>query len=65
MKFICNKCGNVFQADDITVHYKKDDKGFEIIATCQFCLEKYLENAKIDADGKEEDAEREKIKRKW
>lgn len=65
MKFICNQCAKVFQADDVTVHYKKGGNGFEIVAICQLCLKEYLEKIKVDADRKEEDIERGKIIRKW
>jgi hypothetical protein len=68
MKYICNQCGKIFQADDITIHYTKGSDGLEIVAICPSDLEKYLEKAKVDTDIIKEDAERAKImkmKRKW
>jgi DNA-directed RNA polymerase subunit RPC12/RpoP len=65
MKYVCNRCSNVFQADDITIHYTKDVNGFEIIAICPSCLEKYLEKTKGAIEEKEDDIERSKIPRKW
>jgi DNA-directed RNA polymerase subunit RPC12/RpoP len=65
MKYICNQCGKVFQADDITIHYITGDNGVEIVTICPSCLVKYLKKAKVDTDIKEEDAERMKMERKW
>ena len=65
MKYICNLCANVFQADDITIHHKKGDKGFEIVAICQSCLEKYLEKERGDAFRKADENKRIKGYRKW
>ena len=68
MKYVCNRCAKVFQADDITIHYTKGSDGLEIVAICPSCLERYLDKTKVDTDRKEEDAERTKImkmKRKW
>jgi len=66
MKYVCNRCAKVFQADDITIHYTTGDNGLEIVAICPSCLEKYLNKTKVDTDRKEEDTERMKImKRKW
>jgi len=48
MKYVCNRCGKVFQADDMTVHYMRGVNGFEIVAVCPLCLEKYLEKTKGD-----------------
>jgi len=31
MKYICNKCGKVFNAEDITIHYTTGEKGLEIV----------------------------------
>ena len=44
---------------------KINDKGLEIVAICPSCLEKYLEKTKGDADRKEDENERKKMKRKW
>ena len=66
MKYICNRCAKVLQADDINIHYTKGPDGLEIVAICPSCLEKYLDKTKVDTDKKEEDTERMKImKRKW
>jgi DNA-directed RNA polymerase subunit RPC12/RpoP len=65
MKYICNRCAKVFQADDITIHYKTGDNGLEIVAICQLCLEKYLEKTKVTTDRKEDENERRKMIRKW
>jgi hypothetical protein len=46
MKYICNQCDNVYEADDITIHYTQGENGFEIFAICNSCLEKYLETRK-------------------
>ena len=65
MKYVCNRCGKVFQADDITIHYTTGDKGLEIVALCQFCLDDYLEKIKVNTDRKGDETERMKMKRKW
>jgi predicted RNA-binding protein with PUA-like domain len=65
MKYICNRCGNVIQENDVTIHYTKGSNGLEIVAICQLCLNDYLEKTKVDTDRKYEDAERMKMKRKW
>ncbi len=68
MKYVCNRCAKVFQADDITIHYTKGSDGLEIVVICPSCLESYLDKTKVASDRKEEDAERTKImkmKRKW
>ena len=65
MKFVCNQCGKVFQADDITIHYMTGEKGLEIISICSSCLDVYLEKTKVDTDIKEDESERMKMKRKW
>jgi len=65
MKYICNLCAKVFQADDITIHYKTEDKRLEIVAICQPCLEKYLEKTKVNNYKKEDENERMNMKRKW
>ena len=65
MKYICNKCDKVVQEHDVTIHYSKDSNGFEIVAVCQQCLEKYLEIRKGDTDRKEDENERMKMDRKW
>jgi len=58
MKYIFNRCAKIFQGDDVTIHYTTDDNGFEIVAFCPSCLEKYLEKTKGDTNGKEDDIER-------
>ena len=65
MKYVCNRCAKVFQADDITIHYTTGDNGLEIVAVCTSCLENYLSKTKIDTDRKDENAERMRMKRKW
>ncbi len=65
MKYICSRCGKVFQADDITIHYATGDNGLEIVAICPSCLEKYLGNTKQVTEQKEDDTERKKMKMKW
>ena len=65
MKYICNKCGKVFQADDITLHYTTGENGLEIVAVCPSCLERYLDKTKVKTDIKEDENERMKMKRKW
>ena len=63
MKYICNRCGKVFQAEDITIHYTTGDNGLEIVAICKLCLDEYLEKTKVNTDRTDEDTER--MKRKW
>jgi hypothetical protein len=65
LKYICNQCGKVIQEHDITIHYTKGSDGLEIVAVCQLCLEKYLENKKEDNYRKEDETERMEMKRKW
>ena len=65
MKYICNRCGNVFQADDVTIHYVSGNNGLEIVAICPSDLEKYLKKTKGDTEQKEDDMERKKMKMKW
>jgi DNA-directed RNA polymerase subunit RPC12/RpoP len=65
MKYVCNRCGKIFQADDITIHYSRVDKGLEIIAICPSCLERYMDKAKVDTNREEDENERRKMKRKW
>jgi len=65
MKYVCNRCSKVFQADDITIHYTTGVNGLEIVAICPSCLEKYMAKTKGDTDRKEDDIERNKMKRKW
>ena len=65
MKYICNRCAKVFQADDISIHYTTGDNGLEIVAICQSCLDDYLEKTKVNTDRKDEDTERGKMARKW
>jgi len=65
MKYVCNRCTKVFQADDITIHYIKDVNGFEIIAICPSCLEGYLGKVNEDTKQEENEVERNKIPRKW
>lgn len=65
MKNICNRCSNVFQADDMTIHYITSENGIEIVAICPSCLEKYLQKTRKDSNRKEDENERNKMKRKW
>ena len=65
MKYVCSRCGKVFQADDITIHYTTGDNGLEIIAICPSCLESYLDKTKVNTDREEDENERGKMKRKW
>ncbi len=65
MKYICNRCAKIFQANDITIHYTTGDNGLEIVAICKLCLERYLEKTKVHTDRKEDENERMKMKRKW
>ena len=65
MKYICNTCAKVFQADDITIHYTTGANGLEIIAICQLCLDEYMDKTKVDTDRKDEDTKGMKMKRKW
>jgi hypothetical protein len=65
MKYVCNRCGNVLQADDMTIHYSTGNNGLEIVAICPSCLEKYLEKTKTATEQKEDDFERKKMKMKW
>jgi hypothetical protein len=65
MKYICNRCAKVFQANDITIHYTIGKKGLEIVAICQLCLDDYLEKTKSDTNRKSDENERMKMKRKW
>ena len=58
MKYVCSRCGKVFQADDIIIHYTTGDNGLEIVAVCPSCLERYLDKTKIGAGRNEEDVER-------
>jgi hypothetical protein len=58
MKYIFNRCAKIFQGDDVTIHYTTDDNGFEIVAFCPSCLEKYLEKTKGDTSIKKDDIER-------
>jgi len=65
MKYVCNRCAKVLQANDITIHYTKGPDGLEIVAICPSCLENYLDKIKLDTEQREDDAERMKMKRKW
>jgi len=65
MRYICNRCDKVIQENDTTIHYNKGSNGIEIVAVCPQCLEKYLKIRKGDADRKEDENERMKMKRKW
>ena len=58
MKYIFNRSAKIFQGDDVTIHYTKGDNGFEIVAFCPSCLEKYLEKTKGNTNRKEDDIER-------
>jgi hypothetical protein len=42
----------------VTIHYTKNPNGSEIVAICQLCLEKYLEETKGDTYRKEDENER-------
>jgi hypothetical protein len=65
MKYICNQCTNIFEADDITIHYKTGEKGLEIASICQCCLDEYLKKLKVDDNKKIDNNERMKMKRRW
>ncbi len=65
MKHICNQCTNVFEADDITIHYKTGEKGLEIATICKLCLDEYMKKLKSNNNKRIEDNERMKIERKW
>ena len=65
MKYICNRCGNITQEQDVIIHYTKDSSGLEIVAICQMCLDEYQEKTKVDTNRKNENNERMKMKRKW
>lgn len=65
MKYICNRCSRVQQADDITIHHITGPNGLEIIALCPSCLETYLAKTKVDTFRKDDDTERRKMDRKW
>ncbi len=65
MKYICNRCGNVVQENDVIINYTKGSDGLEIVAICQLCLDNHLEKTKADNNRKDEDTERMKMKRKW
>ena len=65
MKYVCSRCGKVFQADDITIHYTTGDNGLEIVAICPSCLDSYLDKTKVNTDRKEDENERREMKRKW
>jgi hypothetical protein len=65
MKYICNQCSTVFQADDITIHYITGNTGVEIIAICPSCLKNYLKKTKVATEQKEDDSARRKMKMKW
>ena len=65
MKYICNRCGNVTQEQDVIIHYTKGSDGLEIVAICQMCLDEYLEKTKLNADTKSDEDERGKMVRKW
>ena len=65
MKYICNICDKVVQEHDTTIHYTKNSNGFEIVAVCQQCLDKYIEKRKINTNRKKDENERMKMDRKW
>lgn len=65
MKYVCNICSKVHQADDITIHYTKDVNGLEIIAICPSCLEKYQKKITKDTEQETDEMERNKMARKW
>jgi hypothetical protein len=49
----------------VIIHYTKGSGGIEIVAICQQCLEKYLENTTDDSYRKKDENERMKMERKW
>jgi DNA-directed RNA polymerase subunit RPC12/RpoP len=65
MKYVCNRCSKVFQADDMTIHHITGNNGLEIVAVCPSCLEKYPGTTKETTDQKEDDIERRKMPMKW
>jgi len=65
MKYVCNRCSKVFQANDITIHYITGNNGLEIVAICPSCLETYQKITKGVTDQKEDDIERKKMPMKW
>ena len=65
MRYICNICDNVYEADDITIHYTNGNNGNEILSICPVCLDFYLKKIKDDKERKAESAERIRMKRKW
>jgi hypothetical protein len=65
MKFLCNQCAKFFLENDITIHYKTGDNGFEIVVICPSCLENYLDKVKLTNGIKDDEDERMKMKRKW
>jgi len=65
MKYICNRCNCITQADDITIHHITNANGLEIIALCPSCLETYLTKTKKDTNQEEENVERRTMDRKW
>jgi ribosome-binding protein aMBF1 (putative translation factor) len=65
VRYICNICGDVVQEHDGTIHYDKCSNGFEIVAVCHQCLDKYFEKRKIDTNVKEDENERMKMDWKW
>jgi hypothetical protein len=65
LKYVCSQCNNVFQADDITVHYINGDNGFKIITICPQCLEGYMKKIRAATEQKEDERERKKMKMKW
>ena len=65
MKYICNQCANVFEENDIIIHYKTGEKGLEIVSICQCCLDQYMKKLELNSNKKIENDFRNKIKRKW
>ncbi|MBN1280395.1 MAG: hypothetical protein JXA00_01965 [Candidatus Thermoplasmatota archaeon] len=65
MKYVCNLCSKVVQADDITIHNTTGVNGLEVFAICPTCLEKYLEKTKAATEQNEDDSERRKMPMKW
>ena len=65
MKYICNQCTNVFEADDITIHHTMGEKGLEIASICQGCLDEYLKKLNVEDNKKIDYNERMKMKRRW
>ncbi len=46
IKYIVHRCANLFQGDDIAIHYTTSDDGSETLSFCPACLDKYREKTK-------------------